>query len=1488
MKAFLHWLCLFLFPLSSLAQVTSDFTLRNLLWTPLNKPQDVSVDDQGRMYVLDSGYITQLDSQGVYSRRIALTSPDPAKTGSTGTALALDGAGNFYVGDRKYGEVRKFSPDGHLLLAFGQVGQGPGQIEQLQRIAVDMTGNIYVVDKRRVLKFDARGQQQWQYIPSGLHYGMAVRPVDVEPGVDGSLFVIQDNFALLQLDPTTGDSLQTILSSRMGNTYDGTLVRDAQGNIYTRNPNSGPVPIYKYSSEGRYLGSIGSGMFNYSSPTALAVDRRGNLYATNHPEPLSNTNKLYKFNAAGEQVGQWGRSTNIESIVFDRVGNLCVADKQGRQILKYDANGRELFRFGKYGTQPGTFGQISGLALDAQDNIYVLESKDQAIRIQKFTARGQFLKVIEVAHPNGNSTWLPSMAVDPVGCLYVVDVWRESVIKLDPQGQKLAEFGGPGNQTVHFQRPWQVAVDGRGGVYVADRAGRRVQKLSSTGQLLRQNETGGTGMDRGEANVGLSVDAAGTVFLSNAVDNQVVMFDPAGKLVRTIPGTFDYLGRVAVNRQGTRLLQLEMYSDLVSSYEAPALPGKGEVRVQGRIFQDLNQDCVAQPEEPGLAGIAVVAEPGSYYGISDDDGFYTIATDTGTYTVHQLLPTEVGRTLQLSCVTAGAVRIPAYGTTAPGPNFGNLVSLTPHLTVQVASNRRRRCFRNLTTVTYANTGFAAAADAKVRVELPAHVLFVSADVPHTRTAQGYYEFAVGTLQPNQRGTITIQDSVACDNPDIRGLTVCTKAWITPRNTYSPPTLWNEASMMVGGALQADQQTRFVVQNTGRGATTDSLYLRVYQDTELALRHPYRLAAGDSLVLRVPATGQVVRVEADQPTGHPFATTASAYVELPSPAGSPSAAVLAFPPNDEGPEKAQDCQPIVDSFDPNDKQVVPAGLTAQHYTPTNTALRYQVRFQNTGTDVAYRVVVVDTLATELDLSTLQVGAASHSYRLSVSGKTHPVLTFTFDNILLPDSSHDQVGSNGFVCFSLRPKAGLAPKTRINNFADIFFDYNEPVRTNTTLNRIYDIPPTIASAAQLQAQEVIVSPSIRSFSPAQGRVGALVTLQGSHFSSRLADNQVLFQGIPAAVLRATATSLTVRVPPGATTGTVQVITSDGAGRSAQKFTVYQPPLLHAVVPAEGKPGSTLTLTGEHFSPVAAHDTVWFNGVLAPILHATTTSLQVTVPTGATTGKVRVAALGGQAETAQAYVIWHPPTITAFSPVRGKAGTMVTLVGNHLGSAARTRVDFGGREAQLVQATPTQLLVRVPTDAETGLLRVQTPGGSDTAGTAFTFLPAPVITSFAPIQGSVGELVTLTGKNFLVEGKPDTLLLGTHPVAVLATTATSAVIRVPKGARTAPFVIVGSGGSTRSNQPFTVLDLSPAEAITVYPNPAQRDVTLDWRKADFSLERVQVYNTLGSLIATVDLQAETGSRHQLHFADRQTGLYWLVIHTSRGLVTKRVMVY
>ncbi|MBK8566718.1 MAG: T9SS type A sorting domain-containing protein [Saprospiraceae bacterium] len=141
--------------------------------------------------------------------------------------------------------------------------------------------------------------------------------------------------------------------------------------------------------------------------------------------------------------------------------------------------------------------------------------------------------------------------------------------------------------------------------------------------------------------------------------------------------------------------------------------------------------------------------------------------------------------------------------------------------------------------------------------------------------------------------------------------------------------------------------------------------------------------------------------------------------------------------------------VVASFDPNDKQCTPASLTPQS-AADREPLTYTIRFQNTGNYPASFVRIADTLSTSLDLSTLQVLGSSHpmTYRLYGMG----VLEFFFDNINLPDSISDEPGSHGFVQFSIRPKAGLELGDVVENTAFIYFDFNEPVITNTVQTKV----------------------------------------------------------------------------------------------------------------------------------------------------------------------------------------------------------------------------------------------------------------------------------------------------------------------------------------------------------------------------------------------------------------------------------------------------
>lgn len=142
--------------------------------------------------------------------------------------------------------------------------------------------------------------------------------------------------------------------------------------------------------------------------------------------------------------------------------------------------------------------------------------------------------------------------------------------------------------------------------------------------------------------------------------------------------------------------------------------------------------------------------------------------------------------------------------------------------------------------------------------------------------------------------------------------------------------------------------------------------------------------------------------------------------------------------------------VMGSYDPNDKQAFTSSRIAEsvYFLDLDEHIDYTIRFQNTGNDTAFTVVVTDTISELHDMATLEVLGASHAYVPSIVGGN--VLKFTFNNILLVDSTTNEPLSHGFVRFRLKPTAttqSTALLTIANN-ADIFFDFNPPVRTNTT--------------------------------------------------------------------------------------------------------------------------------------------------------------------------------------------------------------------------------------------------------------------------------------------------------------------------------------------------------------------------------------------------------------------------------------------------------
>ncbi len=138
-----------------------------------------------------------------------------------------------------------------------------------------------------------------------------------------------------------------------------------------------------------------------------------------------------------------------------------------------------------------------------------------------------------------------------------------------------------------------------------------------------------------------------------------------------------------------------------------------------------------------------------------------------------------------------------------------------------------------------------------------------------------------------------------------------------------------------------------------------------------------------------------------------------------------------------------------SFDPNDKQATPQLSPSQ--VASGKYIDYTIRFQNTGTDTAFNIVISDMLNGNLQAGTLQMLVSSHDCKATVKDNT---VFFEFINILLPDSNVNEPMSHGFVSFRIKPQPTVAVNSTIPNKAAIYFDYNSPVITNTAGTLIKD--------------------------------------------------------------------------------------------------------------------------------------------------------------------------------------------------------------------------------------------------------------------------------------------------------------------------------------------------------------------------------------------------------------------------------------------------
>ena len=269
------------------------------------------------------------------------------------------------------------------------------------------------------------------------------------------------------------------------------LAIDQHDHIYVFN--RGVKPVMIFNTDGKLIAAgadqeINGKTINKDWQHSGGVDWDGNIYIIER-----DAHRIVKLNATMDkfllQLGVTGEKgtdathLNLPSgIAILHNGNMIVTDGYGNnRVLLFDKTGKLLKQVAKGAGGPGDKGTGAGewnlphkLAVDAQENLYIIDREGH--RVQVFDKNLNYLREIKV---DGWNPWDVNISrKGDDGILWVADHALERVHKLDLKtGKLLATWGKQGWGPSEFDWVHGIVVDSKGAVYAADTYGQRIQKF---------------------------------------------------------------------------------------------------------------------------------------------------------------------------------------------------------------------------------------------------------------------------------------------------------------------------------------------------------------------------------------------------------------------------------------------------------------------------------------------------------------------------------------------------------------------------------------------------------------------------------------------------------------------------------------------------------------------------------------------------------------------------------------------------------------------------------------------------------------------------------------------------------------------------------------------------------------------------------------------------------------------------------------------------
>ena len=247
----------------------------------------------------------------------------------------------------------------------------------------------------------------------------------------------------------------------------------------------------RYFSYSHAIGRMTAGGPGFRNPVDLAIGANDVMYVVNRSTEfrldgvritictLAETYNT-EFGSYGEGDGQfiWPAA-----IALDKNQNVYVVDEWLARISVFTKDGQFTRRWGKAGSGLGELARPSGIAIGHDDVVYIVDSRNH--RVQKFMLDGVYLGQFGSFGSGPGQLRFPwGIGLDKNGLAYVADWYNDRIQQFTPDGEYQATHGRTGKEIGEFMRPTSVAVDQEGDIYVADWKNNRVQVFTAAGRFI--------------------------------------------------------------------------------------------------------------------------------------------------------------------------------------------------------------------------------------------------------------------------------------------------------------------------------------------------------------------------------------------------------------------------------------------------------------------------------------------------------------------------------------------------------------------------------------------------------------------------------------------------------------------------------------------------------------------------------------------------------------------------------------------------------------------------------------------------------------------------------------------------------------------------------------------------------------------------------------------------------------------------------------------